>query len=99
MRKLARSRAGQPFAEPVLEEQVPGYHAAVDNPMDLGNVAARLEAGDYGSLGADLSLCCLMASGFQFERNWGTSRAVGHATKFALMAAPLCFAIGGDSLD
>ncbi len=55
VRKVARSKVGALFAQPVTEEQAPGYHAAIRRPMDLGTVAQRLEAGRYKSLGAPLA--------------------------------------------
>ncbi|BDA48817.1 probable pH-interacting protein at C-terminar half [Coccomyxa sp. Obi] len=52
VRKVARSKVGALFAQPVTEEQAPGYHSVIARPMDLGTIAHRLEAGHYRSLGA-----------------------------------------------
>ena len=57
VRRVARSKAGALFAQPVTEEQAPGYHAVIRRPMDLGTLAERLEAGRYKSLGALVPLC------------------------------------------
>lgn len=53
MRRVARSKVGALFAQPVTEEQAPGYHSVVARPMDLGTIAHRLEAGHYRSLGTE----------------------------------------------
>lgn len=37
----------QPFAHPVSEEDVPGYHTIVSDPMDLGLVRKRVETEVY----------------------------------------------------
>lgn len=50
--RVARSAAGAPFAAPVDAALAPGYEQVVECPMDLSNIAARLRAGTYASLGA-----------------------------------------------
>lgn len=50
--RVARSKVGVLFAQPVTEEEAPGYHAVIRRPMDLGTIAQRLETGRYKSLGA-----------------------------------------------
>ena len=45
---VGATRVGAPFAEPVLEEEVPGYHAVVKHPMDLGTIMTRLDRGVGG---------------------------------------------------
>ena len=52
VRRMMRSKAGALFAQPVTEEQAPGYHSVIARPMDLGTIAHSLEAGHYRSLGA-----------------------------------------------
>ncbi|CAK8985892.1 Bromodomain and WD repeat-containing protein 1 (WD repeat-containing protein 9) [Durusdinium trenchii] len=39
------------FAEPVREEDVPGYHEQITQPMDLGTIRQKLVAGEYGNAG------------------------------------------------
>lgn len=39
------------FAAPVSEEDVPGYHSVISQPMDLHTVADKLQQHAYASLG------------------------------------------------
>ena len=51
MRAIAHDRSfGKPFAEPVPPD-TPGYAKVIRKPMDLGTIAANLEAGSYQTLG------------------------------------------------
>jgi Bromodomain len=46
------SDAGSHFAEPVDEDDVPGYYDIIKEPMDLGLISRRLKERKYTSLGA-----------------------------------------------
>lgn len=48
---VLKLKAAAPFSRPVNEEEVPGYGAAVEQPMDLGTVSEKLKNGGYRSLG------------------------------------------------
>lgn len=52
---VLKLKAAAPFSRPVNEEEVPGYGAAVEQPMDLGTVSEKLKNGGYRSLGKP---CC-----------------------------------------
>ena len=56
---LLKLKAAAPFSRPVNEEEVPGYGAAVKQPMDLGSVLEKLKNAEYASLGGVcyLSIC------------------------------------------
>ena len=45
---LQKQDGGFFFAEPVTDDIVPGYSEAIDQPMDLSTVRAKLKSGDYG---------------------------------------------------
>ena len=51
LQAVRRSKAGRPFAEPVVLDEVPGYLAVVSRPMDLGTVMEGLFAGHYQTPG------------------------------------------------
>ena len=51
LQAVRRSKAGKPFAEPVVLDDVPGYLAVVSQPMDLGTVIEGLFAGRYQTPG------------------------------------------------
>ena len=46
--KIGRSDRYNVFAEPVSEEEAPGYFEVVSDPMDLATMKLRVENGDYG---------------------------------------------------
>lgn len=48
---LTKLQSAAPFLAPVSEEDAPGYHAVVKEPMDLGTVLGKLKSGAYTSLG------------------------------------------------
>ncbi|KAL0019631.1 hypothetical protein WJX77_005620 [Trebouxia sp. C0004] len=48
---VLKLKAAAPFSRPVNEEEVPGYEAAVKQPMDLGSVLEKLKNAAYTSLG------------------------------------------------
>lgn len=51
LQAVMNSRHGGPFAEPVIEEEVPGYHAVISQPMDLGTIRQGIQEQRYTSLG------------------------------------------------
>ena len=48
---VLKLKCAAPFSRPVNEEEVPGYGAAVQQPMDLLTVLTKLKDGQYLSLG------------------------------------------------
>eukprot|EP00591_Stephanopyxis_turris_P011006 CAMPEP_0195514174 /NCGR_PEP_ID=MMETSP0794_2-20130614/5633_1 /TAXON_ID=515487 /ORGANISM="Stephanopyxis turris, Strain CCMP 815" /LENGTH=554 /DNA_ID=CAMNT_0040642359 /DNA_START=30 /DNA_END=1691 /DNA_ORIENTATION=- len=48
LNKMYRHDRYSLFAEPVSDDEAPGYSAAVASPMDFGTMKARLDNGDYG---------------------------------------------------
>lgn len=48
---LTKLDSAAPFLTPVSEEEAPGYHSVVKEPMDLGTVLNKLKTGAYSSLG------------------------------------------------
>lgn len=48
---ILKLKVAAPFSTPVSEEDVPGYGAVIDNPMDLGTVLEKLKKGEYASAG------------------------------------------------
>ncbi len=50
---VLKLKAAAPFSRPVNEEEVPGYGAAVKQPMDLGSVLEKLNNAEYTSLGVE----------------------------------------------
>ncbi len=50
---VLKLKAAAPFSRPVNEEEVPGYGAAVKQPMDLGSVLEKLKNAEYTSLGRE----------------------------------------------
>ena len=50
---VLKLKAAAPFSRPVNEEEVPGYGAAVKQPMDLGSVLEKLKNAEYTSLGGE----------------------------------------------
>ena len=53
---ILKLKVAAPFSTPVSEEDVPGYGAVIDNPMDLGTVLEKLKKGEYASAGQALVL-------------------------------------------
>jgi Bromodomain len=53
---VAASAQGAIFGSPVGPE-APGYRRVVKRPMDLGTVAAKLQAGGYATTGAATCAC------------------------------------------
>ena len=52
---VLKLKSAAPFSRPVNEEEVPGYTAAVQSPMDLGTVLEKLKNGEYRSLGRPMA--------------------------------------------
>lgn len=48
---LSKLKVAAPFTAPVSEEEVPGYHDVVTEPMDLQSVADKLQQHQYASIG------------------------------------------------
>ena len=48
---LTKLDSAAPFLAPVSEEEAPGYHSVVKEPMDLSTVLNKLKTGAYSSLG------------------------------------------------
>lgn len=48
---VMESKHGAPFAVPVSEDMVPGYHTVIQHPMDLGTIANNLKQRIYKALG------------------------------------------------
>jgi chromodomain-helicase-DNA-binding protein 7 len=46
--KIGRADRYNVFAEPVSEEEAPGYFDVVDDPIDMATMKAKVESGDYG---------------------------------------------------
>lgn len=68
VKAIAKSDAGAIFAAPVTLDDAPDYFDIVKKPMDLGTIAAQLQAGAYSNAGMVL-LCTglkisLMGFGF-----------------------------------
>jgi len=56
---VLKLKAAAPFSRPVNEEEVPGYGAAVKQPMDLGSVLEKLKNAEYTSLGGECACVCV----------------------------------------
>ena len=57
---VLKLKAAAPFSRPVNEEEVPGYGAAVKQPMDLGTVLEKLKHAEYTSLGGGCWFACAL---------------------------------------
>jgi len=57
---VLKLKAAAPFSRPVNEEEVPGYGAAVKQPMDLGSVLEKLKNAEYTSLGGECYFACVL---------------------------------------
>jgi hypothetical protein len=64
---LAALPIAEPFLAPVTEEEVPGYHAVIAQPMDLATMTQHVRAGKYrtpAAFGKDLRLIVHNAARF-----------------------------------
>jgi hypothetical protein len=81
---VGATRVGAPFAEPVLEEEVPGYHAVVKHPMDLGTIMTRLDRG-VGGPGAHYPSLAAVAA--DVDLVWRNCRAFNRPSSTIAKAA------------
>ena len=69
VQELAKSEAGQPFAEAVTEFDAPDYSKWVRKPMDLGLIANKLHENQYTSTGGLPAQACLPSKSTRIHCN------------------------------